>query len=138
MGDYRIFGTESFLEKPNKEECRRAMAAGALWNTLVLVARAADLWEIGRHYFCEMIALLEKYAEAIAARRELQVLEEIYRRMPCWNFSADLLQHIPERIAVLELTETLWSDWGTPDRILATLRRLGKTAAFDLSLSSAG
>lgn len=31
-----------------------------------------------------------------------------------------------------ELTGVLWSDWGKPERIAETIRRIGKTPAFPL------
>jgi mannose-1-phosphate guanylyltransferase len=33
---------------------------------------------------------------------------------------------------VMELTGVLWSDWGKPERIADTIRRIGKTPAFPL------
>jgi mannose-1-phosphate guanylyltransferase len=40
----------AFVEKPSTDEAARLMAAGALWNTMVLVARAGALLDLyGRH-----------------------------------------------------------------------------------------
>jgi hypothetical protein len=61
--------------------------------------------------------------------------------MPVYNFSSDLLERLPDRMAVMELAGVLWSDWGNPERIAETIHRIGKTPAFplhclDKSLSS--
>lgn len=52
--------------------------------------------------------------------------------MPAYNFSSHLLQRLPNRVAVMELTGVLWSDWGKLERIAETIRRIGKTPAFPL------
>ena len=49
------------------------------------------------------------------------------------NFSSDLLQHVPAQLAVVELTGVLWSDWGKPERIAETLRRIDRRPAFPLT-----
>ena len=35
--------------------------------------------------------------------------------------------------AVMELTDVLWSDWGKPERIAETLRRIDRRPAFPLT-----
>jgi hypothetical protein len=46
--------------------------------------------------------------------------------MPSYNFSVQLLQQFPKHVAVMELGDVVWSDWGNPERIAETLRRVGK------------
>jgi mannose-1-phosphate guanylyltransferase len=53
--------------------------------------------------------------------------------MPAKNFSTDLLQRVPEQLAVVELTGVLWSDWGKPERIAETLRRIDRRPAVPLA-----
>ena len=47
--------------------------------------------------------------------------------MQAYNFSSHLLQRPSDRVAVMELIGVLWSDWGKPERIAETIRRIGKT-----------
>jgi hypothetical protein len=35
------------------------------------------------------------------------------------------LQQCPRQVMVIELDNVIWSDWGNPERIAATLRQLG-------------
>jgi hypothetical protein len=63
-------------------------------------------------------------------------LDEAYQNMPARNFSSDLLQQVPECVAVTELTNALWSDWGRPERIADALRRIDRTPAFPLETLS--
>jgi hypothetical protein len=57
-------------------------------------------------------------------------LEDIYQLMPSRNFSEHLLQVVPKHVAVMELRDVLWSDWGHPERISKTLRQIGREPAF--------
>jgi mannose-1-phosphate guanylyltransferase len=59
----------------------------------------------------------------------LRVLDTIYESVPCRNFSSHLLQRIPERLAVMEMWDVLWSDWGNPERILSDPENLRKRRA---------
>jgi mannose-1-phosphate guanylyltransferase len=77
-----------------------------------------------------MMRLLEVYGESIGSAREDLVLEGIYQVMPSRNLSAHLLQEFPERVAVMELRDVLWSDWGKPERIAETLRSIGRESRF--------
>jgi hypothetical protein len=73
---------------------------------------------------------LGRLVEAIGMPDELTVLEAIYEGMPSRNFSSDLLEHAVPNVAVLEMQEIFWCDWGKPERILDTLGWLGKNPAF--------
>jgi len=133
INGYRVLATKDFLEKPARERCRRAMAGGALWNTLILAVRLETLWRIGWTCFPELMQLFEAYAEAIGTPDERSVLEAIYEVMPSRNFSTHLLEQVPSQVAAIEMKGVLWCDWGRADRILETLSHLGKRPAFSLA-----
>ena len=67
---------------------------------------------------------------AIDTAEELRVLDAIYEAMPRRNFSSHLLQCVPERLAVMEMKDVLWSDWGSPERILSGLENIGRRPAI--------
>ncbi len=131
-----VRAVQAFLEKPDFVQASRAMASGALWNTLILAAKLPKLWELGWQCFPEMMPLFERLCVAIGGPEEGKVLDAIYRVMPERNFSSGLLQRIPEHVAMIQLNGVLWSDWGKPERIVETLRKIGKQPAFPLSLLS--
>lgn len=130
IGGHKLQAAHTFLEKPSLDRCKAAMAAGALRNTLVLAARVETLWQMGWQCVPEMMPLFEKYGNAVGTSQELAVLEDIYEVMPARNLSSDLLERLPRRVAVIELTSVLWSDWGRPERIIQTLQHIGKRPAF--------
>jgi mannose-1-phosphate guanylyltransferase len=102
---------------------------GSLWNTMVLVAKGKELWRLGWKCIPELMSLFERLKKAIATAEELRVLDAIYDVMPRRHFSSHLLQCMPERLAVLEMRDVLWSDWGNPQRLLSGLENFGKRRA---------
>jgi len=130
---YPVYTVASFLEKPEPAQADAVMRTGGLWNTLVLTATLETLWEAGWTCFPEMMPLFERVAESWETPNESAVITDVYRQMPTHNFSSHLLQQLPDRVAVMELTKLLWSDWGKPERIAETIRRIGKTPTFPLS-----
>lgn len=127
-----VHAVSSFLEKPSAELADAALRGGALWNTLVLAAKVDTLWRAGYTCFPDMMPLFERLASAWDRPDKRAALEAVYQEMPAYNFSSHLLQRLPNRVAVMELTGVLWSDWGKPERIAETIRRIGKTPAFPL------
>lgn len=127
-----VLAVRKFLEKPTAQQADDALANNALWNTMVIVAKVETLWKLGQQRFPEMIERFKRLGRAIGTSEEVRVLEAIYQTMPTRNFSSDFLQQVPDRVAVTELTNALWSDWGRPERITEALRRIGRTPAFPL------
>ena len=128
--DSCIVQVNSFIEKPGSSEGLQALANGALWNTMIVVARVDTLWNLGRECFPDLMDRFEQLATSIGTNRESQVLRHIYQQVPQLNFSADLLQCVPGHIGVMELEGLVWSDWGRPERIIQTLEQLGREPAF--------
>jgi len=125
---YRVRAVEAFMEKPDLDVCKVAMATGGLWNTSILTASAAELWASGWLCCPDVMRLFEEYEKSIGSSQEKAQLKAIYEQMPSHNLSADILQYIPKQLAVVELTSVLWSDWGKSERIGETLRLLGNRA----------
>lgn len=128
-----VRAVSSFLEKPDRATAQAAMEAGALWNTMVLAAKVETLWNLGWRCFPDLMNLFDVLEQTIGTPEEGQVLESIYRVMPTRDLSSHLLQQVPERVGVIELRGVLWSDWGRPERIVETLRVLGKEPPFPMS-----
>ena len=128
-----VQAVDSFLEKPSAAQADAAIRTGALWNTLVFAANVERLWTLGWQCLPNMMPYFERLSQAIGRPDEGRALDAIYRDMPTKNFSSDLLQRVPEKLAVVELTGVLWSDWGKPERITETLRRIDRRPAFPLT-----
>ncbi len=131
---HRVRSVRRFLEKPDEALAVHAMAAGALWNTLVLTAKIEALWALGWQCFPEILPRFEHIEQTVRVAGAVPALDEVYARMPRRNFSSGLLARAPEHVAVVEADGLLWSDWGKPERIVDTLLGMGRQPAFPLEL----
>ncbi|GMR22193.1 MAG: hypothetical protein BMS9Abin37_0526 [Acidobacteriota bacterium] len=119
-----------FIEKPSPAEAIRARSRGALWNTLVVTGRVDTFWKMGWRAFPDVMELLERWSRSVGGTNETTELERIYRVMPVRDFSSDLLARCCSELLVLPLDGVVWSDWGRPERIIDTLRSIGRKPAF--------
>jgi len=119
--DRSAFHVASFREKPDPVLAAGIVRRGGLWNSFVMVFRAARARElIARR-------LPEPYRALAAASRERSSLERYYSDVPAWNFSSDFLVHAAQDLAVVRAEHTGWSDWGTPlsiERTFAAMNRV--------------
>lgn len=129
FGGRPVRTVKTFLEKPEPALAELAYRSGALWNTFMMVGQVEMIWNLGRRILPNMMALFERLGDAIDTPKEPEILRTIYERMPHLNFSRDLLPHVPGDTAVMEMKGVWWSDWGSPDRIVETLMRLGAGSA---------
>jgi mannose-1-phosphate guanylyltransferase len=128
----------SFQEKPSQEVAEELLAAGALWNTMILAAPVAQLWRLAQRLLPEPTAQLGALQPLLRqatgsfprTAAELVALESTYRTLPRADFSRDLLQAARDQQLVVPLAGVDWSDWGRPERVVETLERLGGPVPF--------
>jgi mannose-1-phosphate guanylyltransferase len=111
-----------FVEKPDAATARVCMEHGYLWNTFVVVAKASAILEAGRRALPDLHAGLGAARAFCGTSGERRAIEQAYASAPAASFSECVLQALPSLLAVSTLPELSWSDWGTPDRVLRTLR----------------
>ena len=114
-----------FVEKPTSPEARACFRRGGLWNTFVMAARVSTLVDAGRRELPELHERLRQIRPFAGTRSEGPAVERAYLLAPTANFSQTILSTDPARLAVSRLPAIGWSDWGTPERVIATLRREG-------------
>jgi mannose-1-phosphate guanylyltransferase len=129
-GGTPIRAVRRFIEKPSPETARACLAAGAVWNTFVFVAKASALVDAGRRCVPGIHAVLERLMHAAARGARRDVLQRISASLPRGNFSRDVLQNVTPALAVTTLTGVTWCDWGSPRRVVASLQRLGIKPAW--------
>ncbi len=120
-----IRSVHRFVEKPTSAEARAFFRRGGLWNTFVMAARVSTLVDAGRRALPELHERLRRIRPFAGTRSEEQALDRAYLLAPTANFSQAILSTDPDRLAVSRLPAMGWSDWGTPERVIATLRREG-------------
>jgi mannose-1-phosphate guanylyltransferase len=120
-----IFGVKRFVEKPSQEIAGAMTAQGWLWNTMVIVARAASLMALVREALPELAERFTVVQRYVGDGREHEIVNEVYRSIPSVNFSTAILARRFERLAALPVQRVQWSDWGKKDRVLHSLENLG-------------
>ena len=113
-----------FVEKPHASIASELFAAGAVWNTMVMVASFGALLDL---YSAHLPALSDIFRQARAIPGELReaFLADRYPSLPHADFSRDVLT--PARgLSLYVWPESLgWTDLGTPDRLDLWLRSGG-------------
>lgn len=119
-----------FHEKPVVADARRFHARGWLWNTMIMVGRARVFWDLGRAARPRLMARFDAIRDALEWGNAGAFIEEAYTGIETVNFSRDIIEPRPEAAVAMPMAGVEWCDWGRPDRIGQTLRRLGKPVQF--------
>ncbi len=125
-----VYQVRGFREKPSAVAARSLLTTGALWNTLIFVARAATLTAAGRACLPRIDEPLRLAATFAGTRRQDWAIRHAYMLVPAANFSHSMLEAWPLPLAVTKLTAITWCDLGTPRRVLTTLESLGHSPAW--------
>jgi mannose-1-phosphate guanylyltransferase len=107
-----------FVEKPAADEAARLMTSGAVWNTMVLVARAGALMDLYRQHLPTLAHVFVEALRCPRAHREA-FLSAKYPYLQSADFSRDLLTHAHGLAVHVWPADIGWSDLGTPDRLEA-------------------
>lgn len=128
-----------FVEKPDSKTSQDLILQGALWNTMVMVFKAATLWDLARKVAPSLHRPFEQIREAIGGRDEKKVIEAAYRGFRSVNFSSVLLEGLSvehsSSLTVLPVEGVLWSDWGSAGRIIGILRKIGYLSRLNRRLN---
>jgi mannose-1-phosphate guanylyltransferase len=119
------FRVHAFWEKPTPGRTQAFFRSGFLWNSLIVVAGVEALKGLGRKYLPDIDARLSRIEVFAGSEHERWAVRQAYAPMRSANFSRDILERGAESLAVLPMYGVLWSDWGTPERVVRTLRRIG-------------
>lgn len=106
----------SFVEKPPPVEAYQLYSSGALWNTMVLVARVGALMKLfGHHLPChhEVMTMAHRFDR----RAREAFLREWYPELPSADFSRDILTPAKDLSLYTWPAAMRWSDLGTPERL---------------------
>lgn len=66
----------------------------------------------------------------MGTEHEQVVIDGVYSRLAPSGLSEDVLAAAPTNLAVLPVPGVPWSDWGRPERVMATLAELGVEPAW--------
>lgn len=106
----------SFVEKPPAHVAGRLWAGGAVWNTMVLVARASALLALYRRHLPPLADVFCR-ARDLSASDRLAYLSARYDDLTAADFSRDLLGRATGLSVHTWPASMGWSDLGTPERL---------------------
>ena len=113
-----------FWEKPSLEIATELLNRGCVWNTFVMVGKAAAFLDVIRsstpdlyQAFVSMSSTDESEAEPLCA---------LYESLPHADLSKRVLAAVPEKLRVLCLDDVGWSDLGSPRRVVEVARATGE------------
>ncbi|MBZ0168088.1 Nucleotidyl transferase [Candidatus Methylomirabilis lanthanidiphila] len=118
---YRV---RRFREKPGPQVAQTLYLNGGLWNTMVVVGRAWWLLSLFKMLTPELFRLFNRFGFHLGSPQEAAAVEQIYARLPAVDFSQTILTKYPSRLAVLQVKDVYWSDWGNPAQVRQDLNRL--------------
>ena len=134
-GGFDFYGTRPvahFIEKPVKDVAARILAAGGLWNTMVMVFKVRTVLDMFSHIQPVAFQGFRMILDAIGTAHEQDTIEQVYRNLQPINFSKGFLEqvevHYPRVIYVLPVWQVFWSDWGSRQRVFETRQILRQTA----------
>ena len=104
---------------------------GDLWNTFVMVGAVATLLRLG----WEALPVLSERLAAIepidGTSDEPAAVAHAYAGVPKADFCREVFQPYPSALSVSRLPRRIrWSDWGTPERVIASLRAASLAPAW--------
>jgi mannose-1-phosphate guanylyltransferase len=136
--DFRVWEISRFWEKPSEERARRCLAAGCLWNTFILVGKAATFIRAGREALPAVHDRLARITPFLGTADAEWALHQAYALMPKANFSRSILEPCPDFLAVSDIPEVTWSDLGSPRRVFEALKRSPSLPTWVASSDIAG
>ncbi len=121
----RLLRVGRFWEKPGPARARELLQRGGLWNSFVMIARVPALLALIGQAVPELVRAFAAAVPWLGSPAEERRVHTVYDGLPRVSFSDDVLSTCPRNLAVLPVSGVRWSDWGQPERILATLGHLG-------------
>lgn len=113
-----LFRVNRFWEKPSAEVAQRLFEQRCLWNTFVMAGRAGSFLEL-------LDSCAPRLLKAITTTRHGANIDEVYGSLSPVDFSQQVLSQCTDRLLTLRVADAGWSDFGKPERVIATLARDG-------------
>lgn len=134
------FAIQRFWEKPSLRLAERLFERGALWNSFVMVGWVDTFLTLTRRVAPGLSAAFDPLSAAIGGPRESAIAERVYAALESSGFSELVLVPGTDRLVTVRVKSVDWSDWGHPQRVMATMRRTGWRPAWlnRVELASAG
>lgn len=119
-----VRAVRQFWGKPTVARARACLGAGHLWNTSILVGKVATLVQTGWQALPELSDRLAHIEPFVGTEDEADAVRQAYELMPRASFSKSVLEACPDALAVSRLPRIVWSDLGSPRRVMEAVTRM--------------
>jgi mannose-1-phosphate guanylyltransferase len=122
---HNLLRVRRFHEKPPLAMAEELFRRGCLWNSFVLIGNTQELLALIARALPDLYRSFSAVRTTLGTSFEAQAIEFLYRNLRPADFSYCVLQKVFRSMVVMPVTGLEWSDLGTPERLLAMLRRGG-------------
>ncbi len=122
-----VRSVDTFVEKPTREDASHLLRTGAVWNTMVMLARASALERLFAAHLPDHAAVFAE-ARTLRGGARQEFLHEAYVHLPSADFSRDVLTPATGLSLYTWPAAMGWCDLGTPERFNAWNRSMGRWA----------
>jgi mannose-1-phosphate guanylyltransferase len=116
-----------FVEKPAEPMAKLLLAAGGLWNTLVMAGEVRAFWNLCLTHMPQQTRAFGHYVSWAGTPDAPVFRDRLYKDLLPADFSRAVLQNAVG-LAVVRLADAGWFDCGTPERLIEWLRRTSDRA----------
>lgn len=119
-----VFPVRRFVEKPSESTARELAARGCLWNSFVMAGWIETWLDLIGRAAPDLARAFEPIRRACGAANEPAILERVYAELPAISFAQRVLTRAAGCLVTLRARGLQWSDWGSPERVVASLREM--------------
>ena len=84
----------------------------------------------------ELYGAIHRRPIMLGTKHAQKYIDQTYERLCAVNFSSAILARCAARLRVLPVPEIGWSDWGSADRILDSVMRMGRVGELAARLQN--
>ena len=129
LNDLNFLQIRKFWEKPGLVIADSLFALGCLMNTFIVVGKSKTIINQMENRLPQLSEAFTPIFKSLGTENEKITIEQFFKLIPEGDFSKDFLEKICDHLAVLEIPDVYWSDWGEEQRIIHDIER------FNLSFS---
>ena len=116
-GGNRLSSVIGFREKPPSVEISSLQKAGGLWSTFIIIGTVQAFFDAAATCIPKILDVFYRYQPTIDSYQEIASRACQSQSIAPSDFSKDVLQYVPHHLAMYQLNNVHWSDWGRPERV---------------------
>jgi mannose-1-phosphate guanylyltransferase len=113
----KFYSVKRFWEKPSANVTKFLVDKGCLINTFVLVGKSKTFLYYMNRNMPDLVKAFIPIRAKIGTPMERIMINRTYKYLPSYNFSKSVLENICRALAVIEIKDVYWSDWGEEYRV---------------------